>query len=230
MKKLALTLFVALFAISGLAVTAVQADPPPAYGIYGAGWGENPNNWDRATGSFNSGLCLWNPTDGDYVNNFNYDGMGGHQIISYAPILIELWVELHMIETYAHTHYEFHRIGNADETVEFIIEGTVRSNQTNWVGLTPGADGFEELVFRGGMYGGGGDIPLTWYGRYGDGLVPGAGNPAWTEFMNPDDDGIGFVIAKCDHWFQFKGEFFLPYHIDDGYYSLEIAGCPVPEL
>ncbi|MCB2213420.1 hypothetical protein KQI52_14995 [bacterium] len=229
MKKLALTLFAVLFAISGLAVTAVQATEPPAYGVWGAGWGNNPNNWDRATGSYNSGLSLYNDDLGDYVHNFDPTD-GSYDVISYAPINIELWIELHMIETYAHTHYEFHRIGNADETVEFIIEGTVKSNQTNWVGLTAGADGFEFLQFRHGMYGGGADIPLTWMGRYGDGLTPGAGNPAWTTFVDPDDNGIGFTIAKCDHWFQFKGQFELPYHIDDGYYSLEIAGCPVPEL
>ncbi|GBE29654.1 hypothetical protein BMS3Bbin04_00676 [bacterium BMS3Bbin04] len=93
----------------------------------------------------------------------------------------------------------------------------------------PGPDGFDALVFRHGMYGSGADIPLTWYGRYGDGIVVDDNEP-WMLMIHNPCGGMGWCIRKCDHWFQFKGVFDLPYHIDDGYYSLEISGCPTPGL
>lgn len=78
----------------------------------------------------------------------------------------------------------------------------------------------------------GSDIPLTWYARWGTGLAPPDPNnpvPAWGDPIIPSPD-ITLGIPSCDHWFQFKAVFLLEYHIDDGYYTLELSGCPAPEL
>ncbi|GBE29653.1 hypothetical protein BMS3Bbin04_00675 [bacterium BMS3Bbin04] len=219
-----------VIAVSLVMITAAFATDPPAFGGYAAGWGQNPTNWETTSGAYDSGLCLWDPARG-YVQ-FDANGVDLGAIV-YEDITIELWVELHMISTYEATNYQFHRVNQdayGGETVDFIINGTIRSNQQNWVGLTHGPDPIDALVFREGMYGHNEtDIPLTWYGRFGDELVPDPLAP-WTELTIDGNGDVGMTIVKCDHWVQFKGQFFLPYHIDDGYYSLTIAGCPTPGL
>ncbi|MBD3168499.1 MAG: hypothetical protein GF307_03380 [candidate division Zixibacteria bacterium] len=210
----------------------VQADEPPAHGNYHAGWGMNPNNWNAVSGSYNSGLALYDP-DGGQGSGGNwvvgYDGSFDPEYIQYAEITLDLWVELYMVQTYRYTSYQWHRIGNNAEDICFIIEGTLESNERLQCSLTPGSQPMSHLWFVEGAFGGGSDIPLTWEARWGDGHdFPDPDDPpAW---QPKDYTNVSVIIPKCDHWFQFRGCFHIDYHIDDGHYSLTMAGCPGPTL
>jgi len=221
-----------ILAIVMVAGTVAAQTPPPAYGGFPSGWGINPNNWNNYTGGFSSGLALWNPT----LNDWNVAPWGSPGTkITYAPITLELWIELHMIQTYYYTSYQWHRIGDAAETITFAIDGTVKSNQILIVSLTSAA-GFDPnfLKFISGMYGGGNDIPIHWWGRWGLGLaIPNMNHTqggGWNSLTWCNGRLDLAVIPPCDHWVQFKGQFDIPYHQADGYYKLVLGGCPVPEL
>jgi len=226
MKKLILV--VTLLAI---ALSPALAIPPPAHGTYLGGWGMNPTNWDAQSGAFNA-EGIWVPGQNWAVD---YDTNGNPIYIDYQNITVELWVELYAAQTYQYTSYQFHRLGNAAETLSFVISGTCASNNGEYVGLTQGAEPLTHLYFRHDIFGGtsgGQDLPINWTGRWGEGLTAGTGTVQDWETVTPDGNGDLFMLISepCDHWFEFQGQVELPYHIDDGYYSLTIAGCPTPNL
>ena len=217
-------------------VGAVYAVPPPANDGYLGGWGMNPTNWQTTTGSF-SAWGIYDPLGGGggapWVVSY---GSGGTPVyINYAPITVELWVEMYAIQAYRYTSYQYHRLGNAAETVCFTIEGTLQSNNGQYVQLMKGADPLNKLYFRHNVLGGltpgaSADLPITWAGTWGTGLVYGQ-NIAWGPLpLTPNPDLTMLIADPCDHWFQFQGCFAIPYHQADGYYSLTMAGCPAPEL
>jgi hypothetical protein len=208
---------------------------PPEQGGYLEGWGMNPTNWQKVSGGFNTGIMICD-AGGHYNNNFS-DPSNPQEVV-YEPIVLELWVELYAQEYYQYTSYQWHRIGNNAEVVGFDICGWVKSNNANWVGLTQGTQDMNFLHFMGGRYGNynvaghapGADLPISWSVTYGPGTDwTGQGT---TTALSYDQryNGIGVVLGACDHWFRFRGEFTIPYHLDDGYYKLEIAGCPAPVL
>jgi len=222
------------FAASAMVpVTSVYATPPPAQGGYGAGWGMNPNNWQTATGTF-SAWGLYDPL---------YGGAGAAWVvgwpspvyITYAPITLELWIEMYALQSYQYTSYKWHRLGDNAETITFLIQGTLSSNSGQWVSLMKATDPLTHLWFREDIFGRTGapygyDLPITWIARWGNGLNYGQ-NLQWEAYVTPDPDDITIgPIPACDHWFEFQGSFDLAYHVDDGYYSLVTAGCPAPEL
>ena len=229
-------LLVSIIAVCMLASVAM-ATPPPANGSYIGGWGMNPTKWQTATGSYSSGFALYDPL-----------GAGGgagwivswtpptYDYIAYAPITLELWIEMYMIQAYWATSYQWHRLGNEAETVTFTIDGTVRSNEGCWVLCTkdPAYDpNFLTFQHNNGV----GDdrnmrdIPITWRGRWGDGLDMGVDVVLpWTDLTWVGDELILAEITACDRWFQFEGSFDLVYHEADGYYKLVIAGCPTPSM
>ena len=228
-------LFAILITLAFAEVTA-NATPPPAQGGYQAGWGMNPTNWQSQSGSF-SAWGLYDP---------NHTGGGASWVvgwnpttyITYAPITLELWIEMNMLLTYQYTSYQWHRLGNAAETITFSIDGTISSNDAQVVGMSP-VSGYNlsYLQFQHNIFGGSSttrtQIPITWLVRWGEGLVIGQNivqpwtNPYWfCGAMLLSNSGI----PLCDHWFQFQGTFSLVYHEADGYYKLEIASCPYPEI
>ncbi len=222
----------AMVAILVLAMAAV-AVPPPANGNYQAGWGMNPTNWEATSGSFEA-TGIWVPGQNWAVD---YDEAGNPIYIEYAPITLELWVELYATQSYEFTSYQWHRLGDAEETITFTINGTVISNNEEWVGLTRGEEDLDHLYFRHDIFGRtgsnyGSDLPITWEGAWGTGLEHGVSVVQDWMTLNPNNAGNLYmhINEPCDHWFQFRGNFTLPYHVDDGYYSLTIAGCPAPEL
>lgn len=229
-RSLTLALLVALC----LAVSA-HATPPPANGGYLPGWGMNPTNWQTTTGSF-SAWGLYDP---------NYLGGGAAWVvgwgpaptyITYAPITLELWIEMYALQTYHYTSYQWHRLGNAAENVSFTIEGTLQSNNGQYIQLMQGAQPLTNLYFQHNIFNGQSpappppDLPITWYGRYGGGLVYGELVEWGWGALTPDPNLTMLINHPCDHWFQFQGNFTIPYHHPDGYYSLTMAGCPAPLL
>jgi hypothetical protein len=207
-------------------------NPPPAQGGYNAGWGMNPTNWQSVGGSF-SAWGLYDPLGGGGGAPWVV-GWLPTQYINYAPITLELWIEMYCLQTYHYTSYMWHRLGNQAETIEFIIEGTLQTNNGQYVQLMKGTQDLTYLWFVENIFGGstpgGCDIPITWYGRWGTGLV--YGNDIVEDYiqLTPDPDITLLIPNPCDHWFQFKGAFTIPYHQPDGYYTLTMAGCPAPVM
>ena len=234
--------FVFLAAVVAVAFAgSAFASDPPAYGGYQAGWGMNPNNWTTTTGSWASGFAIYDWGGGPNTSSGGDDWVVGYSgntpiYITYAPITLELWIEMYSVQTYRYTSYKWHRLGNLAENVTFVIQGTIQSNNGQWISLVwDGNDAMDKLYFRhdvgnrvGPQYGS--DIPITWLGRWGTDLVYGANIVQdWLSYTpSPDVDML--IPDPCDHWFEFKGSFELPYHIDDGYYSLTLAGCPAPVM
>jgi len=234
-----------LFIVSLLLFSPVLADEPPAHGDHHAGWGMNPNPWETATGCFNSGLAIYDPDAGlgggnNWVVDYQ-DGCNNPIYIDYADITLDLWIELYMIQTYCFTQYQWHRIGNADEWIDFYICGIVHSNNGEVVSLMAGDDDLGFLHFREDIFGRTGpthgrDIPIIWryaWGSYDhfneDPPEPPGGINNWSDPVTPNPN-ISFCIPKCDHWFCFWGRFHIRYHENDGHYQLVMAGCPAPEL
>jgi hypothetical protein len=138
-------------------------------------------------------------------------------------------------QSYHYTSYKWHRLGNAAEIVTFIIEGLCQSNNGQYISLTKGTEDLTYLWFKHNIFNGNSptpapNIPLTWRGRWGDGLVYGEQVQwGWTP-ITPNPNVTMLIDEVCDHWFQFEGTFEIPYHQPDGHYQLTMAGCPAPEL
>ncbi len=212
----------------------IKANPPPAYGGYEAGWGMNPTNWEQAGGSFTSGLLLYDPTGASpgWVCGWN-----PVQALTPPAITLELWVEMNMVCTYEHTSYQWHRLGNQGEWIIFVIQGTTSSNNGLFARLVPQNDPLTYLKFREDIFGNPGgswlDRQLSWCARWGDGLVYGQNVQwGWTYiFPDPVSGALSMgPIPDCDHWFEFKGCFRVPYHQADGYYSLTFGSTLEPAL
>lgn len=225
----------ALLTMLAFAAITANATPPPDHGGYQAGWGMNPTNWDSTSGSWSSSLSLYDPNSGMGGGGWMV-GWNPPAYINYAPISLELWIEMNMILTYQFTSYQWHRLGTTGETITFTIDGTISSNNTQIVLMSP-ASGWDLTYMRFIQNNGVGDnqnarnLPLSWQVRWGSGLVVGEAiiqnwtNPYWlcgNMLLNMSG------LPACDHWFQYKGTFTLNYHEADGYYKLMIAGCPYP--
>jgi hypothetical protein len=256
MRKLVLLVLLLAFGLASAEVIPVRHNwRPPSPGgedengdPYPGGWGNCCIEWEDAEGFFSTNqgdtlfFVIFDPLD----NEWQYCGTN---TLEYAEIDLNLWVEMYMYLEYNFTTYKWHRIGRTreTETICFLIQGLIQSNSEQHVGLVQLDDDnpIGQLTFRGSIFGDPGDyeeddpnIPITWEARYGEGDAFG-GNVimGWTE-IEPgplgQDGPIGVwipeYIGKCDHWFQFRGCFNLFYHIDDGYYSLIIGGCPTPIL
>ena len=193
------------------------------------GFGLDCTEWDYCDGAFSTGLTIYNPDSSDFVTC-------GGCIVQYANITLDLYVEMYMIETYACTEYVWHRLGNHSETICFDINGTVASNQALAVSLTRLNEDLNYLYQRSNMFGGGGNIPITWQYRFGNNpesmptTFPTNPTGSWTCITPGANGNLTFCVPKCNHWFQFRGCFDLPYHVDDGHYGLVIGGCPLPSL
>jgi hypothetical protein len=211
------------------------------------GWGNDCTEWDQMYGSFETyqqdpeyNFVIYDP------NTDQWEYCGTNPLV-YAEINLHLWVEMYMYLYYEYTTYKWHRLGMTvdGETVCFVIQGLLRSNSAQYVGLTELTNGQNDigfLHFRGSIFGDPGDfeandpdLAISWEGRFGAGST--YGNNVIMGWTDIEPDYVGDVrgiwlppIGKCDHWFQFRGCFFIPYHIDDGYYSLTIGGCPTPVL
>lgn len=231
LKKIAFLAAILALVWSGTA----SAVPPPAYGGYQAGWGMNPNKWDQTSGSWSSGFALYDPLGPLGGSSWINDWTDPNNLVymTYDPITLELWIEMYMIQTYSATSYQWHRLGNEAEHICFTIEGTVASNNGQYISLVAGTDPMTHLYFRENIFGtgsGANDIPITWEYRWGTGLVVGSNVVEdWTVYT-PDPDVTLLIADPCDHWYEFRGCFDLVYHHPDGYYTLTLAGCPVPAL
>jgi len=241
-------LILALMVVSAIAMIA-WADEPPAppvgSGIPGtAGWGYCAVAWTDISGTWGPVFALY-PTGGSGGGAWRvYDQVTGVYIggINYAPIYIDLWVELYMVNSYRYTTYAYHRIGNElTSTLAITIQGLIQSNHAMTVSLVgPSTETMNVLHFRhdalnrvNGAVIYGSDLPITWYGRYGLGSEYGTGVQwgwnAITPTVTPPQL-VSMLIPACDHWYEFQGAVLIPYHIDDGHYELTLAGCPGPEL
>lgn len=215
-----------------------NAIPPPPHGGYPGEWGLNPNNWSTATGSYASQFALRDPLA---IGADQYWIIGWGPPLTYLdngpPITMQLWIEMNMVCTYHYTSYQWHRLGDAAETITFTIDGTVSSNEDQYVLLTsePGWDPsylhFQENIGVGDDNNARQQIPISWRGRWGEGLVIGENIVEdWSPLMWFCGIMILDRFPPCDHWFQFEGSFDLLYHEADGYYKLVLGGCPTPEL
>lgn len=235
MKKLVLALIVV-----AMVVLVANAAPPPDHG-YGGGWGTDPTTWADSSGSFYA-WGLWDPSylGVDRWRVFSYDPAQnpsgyGTQIV-YANISLNLWLELVGIQTYQYTNYQWHfadlPVGGRD--VDFIISGTIRCNENTQCSLTmQGGIPLGALNYVEGQFNNGTTIPLTWSGRWGDGIEWSIQplTPPWTAITYSGGDLVlPYIFLPCDHWFQFKGHFNLAYHTQDGHYQLVMGGCPAPNM
>lgn len=232
--------WIKILMISGalLAAMAAQAVPPPAHGSYPGGWGMNNTNWETQSGLFTA-WGLYDPLYPPQQGAAWVVGWDPLTYIDYQPITLELWIEMYMLLTYDYTSYQWHRLGDAGETISFVIQGTVQANSELHVSLMPTAtEPLDTLYFREDIFGRtgpqyGSNLPITWQGRWGDGLVIGQ-NVQWGWEIITPSPGIGTIaltqMPACDHWFEFEGSFTIPYHQPDGYYSLVIKGCPEPVM
>ena len=238
-------LILAVMMIAMLALVA-NATPPPAppFGAGGADWGMTWYDWDNHTGSWSSGPALYDPNAPALAGSGWVVAWNPTTYIDYADIELELWIEMYMVQTYFYTSYQWHRLGDAAETISFLIGGTVVSNNGQWLSLMhQDPDPMTHLYWRHNIFGGGTmgvggsnnarDIPISWSYRWGTGLVVGTAQVFPTTGYEPyvPDPDIDFLIEDaCDHWYEFRGEFDLVYHEADGYYSLTLEGCPSPIL
>jgi hypothetical protein len=243
MKRLVL----ALMLVAALAFVANATEPPapPAgYGTYLPGWGMTNFNWQDYSGSFSS-LGVYDPNYLGFGDSWvvGYGAGGTPMYIAYAPITLDLWIEMYCLQTYHYTSYQWHRLGNALETITFIVEGTLSSNNGQWVSLVGPLmpQTMDKLYFLHNIFGGQSpappapDItPLTWEGQWGTGLVYGVNvSVAWGPLTPAGSihQQISMLIPDpSEHWFQFRGTYTIPYHQPDGHYNLTLAGCPAPEL
>jgi hypothetical protein len=155
---------------------------------------------------------------------------------------------MNAIQTYNYTSYQWHRTTAwANENVSFTIDGTVQSNENLWVSLWA-ASGYEDGNLKAIESVGGiadqdqTDLEIDWRSRWGEGLTVGSSiTEDWTSvtwgseevgslFLNVANPDLEGQIPLCDHWFQFEGTFELARHTPDGYYKLELEGCPSPTL
>lgn len=234
LKKIGLITTVLLILFAGNMFGQISHPEPPAQGGYQAGWGMNPNKWTRITGNFSAwGIYDPNHTGGGDAWVVGYDG-NVPQYIDYANISLQLWIEMYSYQYYEHTSYQWHRLGNEAENITFFINGLLQSNNGQYVILTRDSEDLDRLHFQEDVLErtSGDDIEITWDGRWGRGSTyGGAIVQGWTP-LAPELDGdiLMLIDEPCDHWFQFRGRFTLPYHVADGYYSLLMAGCPRPLL
>ena len=219
----------ALILIAALAFTA-SATAPPAYDIYPGGWGLTPCPWTNIYGSFS----FWGIFDPDplcYTWNVSGYCNPGLVEIQWPTLTFELWVEMYAEFYLANTVYQWHRLGNSAETICFTIGGWIKSNSPQYILL--GCDGGETVGFMyfredidgnlGSAYGS--DLPITWEGRvWPYGTTP----PSYLPLEITTCGGIYLEVPKCDNEFQFKGCFYLPYHVDDGYYSMTMSTLVTP--
>ena len=231
------------------------AVPPPPQGDHPAGWGMNPTVWELRSSSFTE-WGIYDPLEngsgaGAYSQGvqlaqeppekqqLRYRNLNprypAHRPVNSAPIFLELWIESYMLLTYECTGYQWHRLGDANETIVFLVQGTTQSNTEIQVTLMPGTDPLTHIKFVEDIYGRGdpqfgSDLEINWRARWGSGLLPGE-NVQWGWQIVTPESGTGVLglsqIPPCDHWFQFEGSFEIPYHQPDGYYRLVINGCPV---
>jgi hypothetical protein len=245
MRKLLILILILAFGIANASVIPgnVRYRPPsPGPNDEDGGWGNSCIEWTECEGEFetNQGDTLYFVIYDPVYDQWEYCGTNP---LVYAEINLHLWVEMYMYLYYEYTTYKWHRLGNTvdGEEVCFIIQGLIRSNSAQFVGLIEDEDDVGFLHFRGSIFGdpddyeaNDPDLAITWFGRFGEGDQYPQDENGWEEI---EPSVIGEVrgiwlppIGKCDHWFQFRGCFFIPYHIDDGYYSLTIGGCPTPVL
>ncbi len=228
-----LTFIIVLSLIAGAAI----ASGPPEYTnqltgqTFAEGWGNCPINWETATGSYDSGLCLY--AGGNFHQFYLVGDQWESQIIQYDPITLDLWIELSMVCTYQYTDYDWHRVNalTGAETINFYISGTVRSNETLRVSLDKLSQDLDKLHFIEAPFGSAGDIPIAWQCRMGNGLSIGSNVTHDWATCTPNGNGdlvLNWNVAPCNHWFQWWGSFLLIEHQADGHYQLVIAGCPVP--
>ena len=228
MKKVALVLMLCAM-VTGSALAQV----PPAQGGYAQGWGMNPTNWTAVDGSF-SAVGLYDPLYGGAGDAWVV-GWLPTKYITYTPITLQLWIEMYALQTYHYTSYQWHRLGDAAEIVVFTIEGTVSTNNGQYISMMKGSQNLDHLWFKNNIFGDpppipAPDIAIAWQVRWGTGLVYGA-NVVETWVTKVPNPNITMLIPDpCDHWFQFEGTFTIPRHQPDGYYELVMAGCPAPVL
>ena len=239
-------LLLVILAVTVPALVFAQAlYPPPANGGYQPGWGMNPTNWQAVSGSFSA----WGLYDPLYVGGgdawvVDWTDPLNVVYIQYAPITLELWIEMYSLQTYQYTSYQWHRLGNQAENICFSITGTIQSNNGQYVSLMKDQQELTNLWFVEDIFGRttygplppsypytSADIPLSWQARWGRGLVVGEMVQWGWQAVMPDPDNLTILIDEpCDHWFEFEGCFTIPYHQPDGYYMLEMAGCPAPQM
>ena len=248
-----LTVFIG-FIILVLPTVLVYASPPPSTDNYPSGWGMNPTVWERrgssfsewgiydpvssGAGGFGQGAYGWRITDKPPYKPRAERCLIPYQALrtmSGAPVTLELWIESYLLFSYENTCYQWHRLGDAGETITFVIEGTTQSNTELEVVLIPESEALTHIEFVEDIWGRtgseyGSDLEISWRGRWGNGLECGESIQWGWETLIPDAEtgSLGISnIPPCDHWFQFEGSFMIPYHQPDGYYKLVINGCPV---
>lgn len=219
----------ALILIAALAFTA-SATPPPAYGSYVEGWGLTPCPWTNIYGDFYF-WGIFNPVQPCFTWNVSGYCNPEYIPVEYPVITLELWVEMYAEFYLANTVYQWHRLGNSAETICFTIGGWIKSNSPQLIALGcsgPETAGF--MYFRHDVAGHtgagyGSNLPITWEGRvYPCGTTPPAFSPLTLNICG----GISLETPKCDQCYEFHGCFDLPYHVDDGYYSLSMATAVIP--
>ncbi len=222
------------FILSGLVYAQTAGPAAPPYKMEGGslvanpdGWGEDCSNWIHYEYPWDSGNLIYDPDLGYY--RYCADGS---TLDDWPDMFADLYIELDLVVHLDARKVTIHRYGtHSAQTVEFVFGGWLRSNQMNRVSMTHKTNHpMNAMVFQNGVFGGGSDLPITWYTRYGNGLVIGAGDPAWTPRTVGETDDINIDIAKCDHWFQFRAVIELPVHVDDGHYCWQADGCPLPLL
>jgi hypothetical protein len=230
-------LVIALMVLAAFAFVANAGAPP-------GGWGADFSNWITYSGAYYSGHTLWNSTQGKW-NSYEY----GFFSTAWPPFSINLYNEMSMIETMDWSNAVIHRTGNVwddpDSPTEHIcltITGTIRSNHALLVGIETGNATYpwiDQLYFVNNALGGTHSvnpeqaIPVTWSYNYGDGLVvPSPQNDFYTSW-DPQYNSHDYKLVRipaCDHWFQVRACFDLPYHFDDGHWTMQGFGCPTPIL
>ena len=237
LRKLSLVIIVIAAANMAFAM------PPPNSTYiegYNDGWGMCPVDWEDATGGYGPIFGLWDPIAMDWA--VNWDDPLNIEYITYDNITLQLWVELFCITSYQYTSYVWHRVPHGEvpgegEEICFSITGTVASNSAVIVALKFLDMDLGFLHFMEGvMYQYGDDLPIEWSYRWGEGVVFGENQMYPNEGLAPygpvgyGEDIFFYICMPCDHWFEFVGCFYIPYHCPSGYYYLEMGGCPIPEL
>jgi len=228
--------FMTVISVTGIfAQWTPHSATPPIFsdGTANGKWGKDCTTWESYQGTYES-LVIWDPELGDY--RICTEPLA----VNWPELTIDVYIELSSRVHWNPLNYILHKfethLGNTNDNRTVTFGGWIKSNEKSCVQLLNSGDyDLFKLTKKYTQFNnhnlnslGYTDIPITWQCRWGNGTDV-VESTAWTDIPNGGPIMIS-PIPPCDHWFQFRASFTLPYHVDDGWYAWEGTACPISQL